>query len=80
VLSVVGPLRAKDGNLVADNGIICNILNDFFASVFTDEVDLKELLEVKKRLMEESYMPDDLKSDAPGVVQKFLLADKTASV
>jgi hypothetical protein len=48
VKDVVGPLRANDGKLVTDNGDMCKILNDFFASVFTDEAGWKDFPEVKK--------------------------------
>jgi ribose 5-phosphate isomerase len=48
VKDVVGPIRAKDGELITDNGEMCNVLIDFSVSVFTDETDLKELPEVKK--------------------------------
>jgi hypothetical protein len=60
VKDVVGPLRANYGKLVTDNGDMCKILNDFFASVFTDEAGWQDFLEVEKRLKEESCMLDDI--------------------
>ena len=56
VKDVVRPIRAKDGKLIADNSEMCNVLNDFFASVFTDETGFKDLPEIKNRLIEENYM------------------------
>jgi hypothetical protein len=55
VNDLVGPMRAKDVKLITDNGEMCNVLNDLFASVFTAETDLKELLEVKKGYMQDNF-------------------------
>jgi hypothetical protein len=41
-------IRAKDGKLITDNGEMCNVFNDYLASAVTDEIDMKELPEVKK--------------------------------
>ncbi len=35
--SAIGPLETTDGNIVNENTEMANILNDFLASVFTDE-------------------------------------------
>jgi hypothetical protein len=48
VKDVVGPFRANDGKLVTDNGGMCKILHDFFASVFTNEAGWQDFPEVKK--------------------------------
>jgi hypothetical protein len=37
VKDAVGPLLNSDGNYVSDNEAMCNILNDYFGSVFTEE-------------------------------------------
>jgi len=44
---VVGPLKDNDGQLVSESGVICEILNDYFGSVFTSEDLVNELLETK---------------------------------
>ena len=33
----MGPLKDPAGNLIEDDNIMCNTLNNFFASVFTQE-------------------------------------------
>lgn len=37
VKDVVGPLKDSTGNLLVNNVDVCNTLNDYFVSVFTDE-------------------------------------------
>lgn len=46
-------------------------LSDFFASVFTEEADFKDLSEVNKRWMEESYMPEGLNSSEEIIESKL---------
>ena len=43
----VGPLKDSNGNLVSEKEEMCNLLNDYFGSVFTAENSLNELPEVK---------------------------------
>jgi hypothetical protein len=41
-----GPLGIiADGNYVSDDNAMYNILNDYFGSVFTEEIDLEQLPE-----------------------------------
>jgi ribonucleases P/MRP protein subunit RPP40 len=40
----VGPLKDKFGNTVIDDEGMCNILNGYFSSVFTDEISLGAIL------------------------------------
>ena len=39
VKEVVGPLRDTSNQLVSDNEVMCEILNEYFGSVFTSEDD-----------------------------------------
>ena len=50
----MGPLLNSDGNYVSDNEAMCNILNDYFGSVFTEESDVEQLPEVVNRFPEDS--------------------------
>jgi endonuclease/exonuclease/phosphatase family metal-dependent hydrolase len=43
----VGPLRDSDGQLVSEKEKMCNLLNEYFGSVFTTENSVNELPEVK---------------------------------
>ena len=47
VKEVVGPLTDSDNQFVSDNGVMCEILNDYFGSVFTSENVNIALPEVK---------------------------------
>ena len=47
VKEVVGPLRDTSNQLVSDNEVMCEILNEYFGSVFTSEDDINALPEVK---------------------------------
>jgi hypothetical protein len=44
VKDAIGPLLNADGNYLSDNKGLCNVLNDYFATVFTEESDVKQLL------------------------------------
>jgi hypothetical protein len=54
VNEVLGPLRDRDGKLVTESEGMCNTLNDFFASVFTNEKQDEELPEVEIRFNHDS--------------------------
>ena len=44
---MVGSLRDTSNQLVSDNEVMCEILNEYFGSVFTSEDDINALPEVK---------------------------------
>jgi len=44
---VVGPLKDSNGQLVSESGVICEILNNYFGSIFTSEDLVNELPETK---------------------------------
>ena len=48
----VGPLNDNNGNVATDNDEMCEILNTFFCSVFTDE-DVNKLLEPKRIFLDD---------------------------
>ena len=50
VKSSVGPLKNNNGNVISDSQNMCSLLNDFYASVFTQE-NFTELLEAKWELL-----------------------------
>ena len=50
VKDVIGPLRDNDGNLTSDNINMCGILNSYFGSVFTREIEDKGLPEVTSKI------------------------------
>jgi ribonuclease P/MRP protein subunit RPP40 len=54
VKEVVGPLRDREGKLVTESEGMCGLLNDFFASVFTNERQDEELPEVEARFSHDS--------------------------
>ena len=43
----VGPLKDSNGKLVSEKEEMCNLLDEYFGSVFTSENSLNELPEVK---------------------------------
>jgi len=47
VNEVVGPLKDNNGQLVSESGVICEIMNAYFGSVFTSVDLLNELPETK---------------------------------
>jgi len=47
----VGPLKDSNGQLVSEKEEMCNLLNEYFGSVFTSENSVNELPEVKCFLM-----------------------------
>ena len=47
---MVGPLKDSNNQLVSDNEVMCEILNDYFGSVFTSENVNNVLPEVKYML------------------------------
>jgi len=47
VKEVVGPLKDNNGQMVSESGVMCEILNDYFGSVFTSEDLVNELPETK---------------------------------
>ena len=47
VKDIVGPLKDDKGLLVSDNSSICNLLNNYFGSVFNEEKNIDEIPEVK---------------------------------
>jgi hypothetical protein len=51
---VVGLPLNSGGNYVSENKVMCNILNDYFGSVFTEENDALILLEVVNKFTEDS--------------------------
>ena len=51
---VVGPLKNGDGKLETSNEGMCNVLNEYFSTVFTNEPSDEELPEVKNKFSEES--------------------------
>ena len=44
----VGPLVDQQGTIVSDSSVICSILNQYFSSVFTRELSLDNLPEVRQ--------------------------------
>ena len=54
VKEVVGPLLDKKGEWVYDTNKKCDILNRFFASVFTEEKDTDKMPEVKQKFNKDS--------------------------
>ena len=50
---VVGPLKDNENNLVSDNEVMCEILNDYFGSVFTSENDDNEWPEVRNMFVKD---------------------------
>jgi len=55
VKEVVGPLKDNNGQLVSERGLICQILNDYFGSVFTFEDLVNELPKTKCKFSEDNY-------------------------
>ncbi len=53
--STIGPLATMDGNIVNEGTEMANILNDFFASVFTDE-DLGDIKPFAVRHNDDTYL------------------------
>ncbi len=53
--STRGPLATTDGNIVNEDTEMANILNDFFASVFTDE-DLGDIKPFAARHNDDTYL------------------------
>ncbi len=53
--STIGPLATTDGNIVNEDREMANILNDFFASVFTDE-DLEDMKPFGARHNNDTYL------------------------
>ncbi len=53
--STIGPLAKTDGNIVNGDTEVANILNDFFASVFTDE-DLGDIKPFAARNNDDMYL------------------------
>ena len=51
---VVGPLRDVEGKLITDHRKMCNTLNNFFASVFTQERNDETLPEVERKITVDS--------------------------
>ena len=45
VKDIVGPLKDEKGLIVSDNNSMCNLLNNYFGSVFTKEKNLDEIPE-----------------------------------
>jgi Reverse transcriptase (RNA-dependent DNA polymerase) len=54
VEDAVGPLLNSDGYYVSDNDATCNILNEYFRSVFTEQNDVSQLPGVVHRFSEDS--------------------------
>ncbi len=53
--STIDPLAKRDGNIVNEDTEMANILNDFFASVFTDE-DLGDIKLFAARHNDNTYL------------------------
>ncbi len=53
--STIGPLATTDDNIVNEDTEMANILNDFFASVFTDE-DLGDIKPFSVRHNNDTYL------------------------
>ncbi len=53
--SIIGPLETRDGNIVKENTEMANILNYFFASVFTNE-DLGDIKSFAARHNDDTYL------------------------
>ncbi len=76
--STIGPLATTDGNIVNEDTEMANILNDFFASVFTDEhlVDMKPFA---ARHSDDTYLNNihiterDAPGDAGALVNQLVL-------
>ena len=68
----VGPLVDIEGKVTTDSVKTANVLNDYFASVFTDEVtdNLPEPIQIVIKTMEESLQNVEFTTD---VVLKKLL-------
>jgi hypothetical protein len=61
VKEVVGPLKDGNGQLVSEGGIMCDILNVYFGSVFTSENLVNELPEVRCNFGEDNdHMLSDI--------------------
>jgi hypothetical protein len=67
----VGPLKDEKGQVVCDNGQMCEILNEYFATVFVRE-DLSNVPNPKLNLLDDNKILDDLVIDKRVLLQKLL--------
>ena len=54
VKEVVGPSKDSNGQLESESGVMCEILNDYFGSVFTSEDLVNELPEARCNFTEDN--------------------------
>ena len=54
VKEVVGPLKDSNGQLEFESGVMCEILNGYFGSVFTSEDLVNELREARYNFNEDN--------------------------
>ena len=72
VKDVVGPLKDENGDAVTDCERMSELLNDYFGSVFTTEVNTKELPEIKTLFNKDnSYMLSRIKLSKDIVLNKL---------
>ena len=49
----VGPLKDSEGHMVSEEEAMCDLLNEYFGSVFTSEISINELPEVTSMFNED---------------------------
>ena len=79
--SSVGPLKNNNDNVISASRNMCSLLNDFFASVFTEE-NLAELPEAKRKFIgsTEELCDFNITSDMVEIRLKGFKQNKSAGV
>ena len=83
IKDVVGPLKDQNGCLLTEPETICMELNEYFSSVFTDELDTRDLPEVNSRSeLDDSHKMNAIKISSSDVLLKLkkLKEDKAPGV
>ena len=71
VKSIIGPLLSAEGEIVTDERKTADILNDYFASVFTVEEDRGEAIPYQMTVAAQLFLVDITEEDVMRVIDEL---------